>query len=171
MTTLRKTCSLLLLSPSTDVKNGSETLTETLLTSPSVSVSHFVSLLSVCLTRHCYQPHHKHLLVSWKQKLVSIWGNHLNLHKPAGPGRKVKYQQEAPLTSTINSFPISHWTARDKPARANRHNRLENTDKLEDSPEMTPRSCSTPDSASAVSRKRFSLQNEVINFLTCLIHL
>jgi len=144
MTTLRKTCSLLLLSPSTDVKN----------------VSHFVSLLSVCLTRHCYHQHHKHLLQSWKQKLLSIWGHHLNLQKPTGPGRKVKYQPEAATTNTINSFPISHWSARDKPNRVNRPNRVENTHKPRDSGEREARSCSSAVSPSAVTRKRLSLQNE-----------
>ena len=140
----------------------------TLLTS-LISVSHFVSLLSVCLTRHCYHQHHKHLLQSWKQKLLSIWGHHLNLQKPTGPGRKVKYQQEATITNTINSFPISHWSARDKPNRVNRSNRVENNHKPRDSGERVARSCSSAVSPSAVARKRLSLQNEVINLLNCLI--
>ena len=143
MTTLRKTCSLLLLSPNTDVKN----------------VSHFVSLLSLCLARHCYQHHHKHLLLSWKQKLVSIWGSSLHLDRPSGTGKKGKYQQDVPhVPVNVNSFPISHWSAAEKAPReprANRTPRLENTDTMKEQTEST--------TDSAPSKKRFSLQNEVIN--------
>merc|ERR1719411_1917469 len=101
MTTLRNTCSLLLLSHNTDVKN----------------VSHFVSLLSLCLSRQCYQHHHKQLLLSWKHKLVSIWGSGVNLHHQQQPGshKKGKYQEERGGgrrfgSTPFHSFPISHWT-------------------------------------------------------------
>jgi len=140
MTTLRKTCSLLLLSPNTDVKN----------------VSHFVSLLSLCLARHCYQHHHKHLLLSRKQKLVSIWGSSLHLDRPSGTGKKGKHQQDVPhVPVNVNSFPISHWSAAEKAPReprANRTPRLENTDTMKEQTEST--------TDSAPSKKRFSLQNE-----------
>lgn len=127
MTTMRKTCSLLLLSPNTDVKH----------------VSHFVSLLDICLGRDCYQHHQKQLLLSWKHKLLSIWTS-------AGPGNvkkskmahfKVKDESDPPL-----NFPISHWAGSEK--EHTKHKILVKSDSL-------------PESNDCISfnKKRLSLQN------------
>ena len=162
MTTLRNTCSLLLLSPNTDIKNGE---TGPCSLSPSddliIAVSHFVSLLSLCLGRQCYQPHHKQLLLSWKHKLVSIWGSGINLHHhQPGAHKKGKYQEEragkmgSRLVEPINSFPISHWS--DLEAERGRGPKARPAAQLADSQERTMRS------ETGASRKRFSLQTEVI---------
>jgi len=59
MTTLRKVCSLLLLSQNTDPKH----------------VSMFTNLLDICLSREVFQPHQKQLMLSWRHKIISIWGH------------------------------------------------------------------------------------------------
>ena len=161
MTTLRNTCSLLLLSPNTDVKNGTDhslppSLPPSLSDQPIISVSHFVSLLSLCLSRQCYQHHHKQLLLSWKHKLVSIWGSGVNLHHQQQPGshKKGKYQEErgggGRFGSTpFHSFPISHWT--DLEAERSQDKQLHSQER-----KLT--------GEGAASRKRLSLHSEVINY-------
>merc|ERR1719270_967775 len=82
MTTMKKTCSLLLLSQHADVKQ----------------VSHFVSLLDTCLTRDCYSQHQKQLLNSWKHKLCSIWNS-----APVGAKRsknQFRHSKEDPSSSS-----------------------------------------------------------------------
>jgi len=87
LNTLRKTCSLLLLSPNTETKN----------------VCHFVSLLDICLAQDCYGSHQKQLLQSWKHKLNSIWkGSSLN--------KKSKFKtKDVGSNDDKSSFPISYW--------------------------------------------------------------
>jgi len=70
--TLRKACSLILLSQHTDTKN----------------VALFTALLDLCLSRECYLPRQKQLLLSWKQKLYSIWGPLPSPHQNVSPKEK-----------------------------------------------------------------------------------
>jgi len=112
MTTMKKTCSLLLLSQHTDGKQ----------------VSHFVSLLDTCLARDCYSQHQKQLLNSWKHKLCSIWNS-----APAGAKKsknQFRHSKEDPSSSsaTSNNFPISHWTAREKKPKQNYSNKKNDAD-------------------------------------------
>jgi len=58
MTSLRKVCSSLLLAPSTDPK----------------TMAIFSGLLDLCLSNEAYSTQEKQLLVSWQQKIVTIWG-------------------------------------------------------------------------------------------------
>ena len=51
-------CSSLLLAPSTDPK----------------TMSMFSGLLDLCLSSEAYSAQEKQLLVSWQQKIVTIWG-------------------------------------------------------------------------------------------------
>jgi len=112
MTTMKKTCSLLLLSQHTDGKQ----------------VSHFVSLLDTCLARDCYNQHQKQLLNSWNHKLCSIWNS-----APAGAKKsknQFRHSKEDPSSSsaTSNNFPISHWTAREKKPKQNYSNKKNDAD-------------------------------------------
>lgn len=72
MKTLRKVCSLILLSQHTDTKH----------------VAQFTTLLDLCLSRDCYLPRQKQLLISWKQKLYSIWGPLPSPHQNVGQKEK-----------------------------------------------------------------------------------
>lgn len=127
MTTMRKTCSLLLLSPNTDVKH----------------VSHFVSLLDICLGRDCYQHHQKQLLLSWKHKLLSIWASagSGNVKKSKMTNFKVKDENDSPL-----NFPISHWAGSEK--EHSKHKILVKSDSLPETKETL-----------SFNKKRLSLQN------------
>jgi len=80
--TLRKACSLILLSQHTDTKN----------------VALFTALLDLCLSRDCYLPRQKQLLLSWKQKLYSIWGPLPSPHQNVSPKEKT-FHVKSPLIS------------------------------------------------------------------------
>lgn len=100
MAVLRKTCSILLLAHNTDLKN----------------VSHFISLLDTCLGRDCYNNHHKQLLISWKQKLNSIWMTS-GLDRRGGGSRsrsRLGPLQRSSSGGAAMDFPISHWSAHDQ---------------------------------------------------------
>ena len=107
------------------------------------SVSHFISLLDTCLGRDCYSHHHKQLLISWKQKLNSIW-------MMSGPGRRGGSRSRSrmgPLRrcdsggpcAGLADFPISHWASQEE------HGEHGESQQTRD------------------KRKRLSLQNEVTN--------
>jgi hypothetical protein len=70
--TLRKACSLILLSQHTDTKN----------------VALLTVILDLCLSRDCYLPRQKQLLLAWKQKLYSIWGPLPSPHQNLSPKEK-----------------------------------------------------------------------------------
>eukprot|EP00091_Calanus_sinicus_P006266 TRINITY_DN16880_c0_g1_i1.p1 TRINITY_DN16880_c0_g1~~TRINITY_DN16880_c0_g1_i1.p1 ORF type:complete len:271 (-),score=45.98 TRINITY_DN16880_c0_g1_i1:190-954(-) len=93
MKTLRKACSLILLSQHTDTKN----------------VALLTSLLDLCLSRDCYLPRQKRLLISWKQKLYSIWGPLPSPHQTISPKRKT-IPLEKPTYPTIH-LRTSPWHA------------------------------------------------------------
>jgi len=80
--TLRKACSLILLSQHTDTKN----------------VALLTTLLDLCLSRDCYLPRQKQLLLSWKQKLYSIWGPLPSPHQNMSPKEKT-FQFKSPHIS------------------------------------------------------------------------
>ena len=51
-------------------------------------VALFTALLDLCLSRECYLPRQKQLLLSWKQKLYSIWGPLPSPHQNVSPKEK-----------------------------------------------------------------------------------
>jgi len=86
LNTLRQICSVLLLSQNTDSKN----------------VSHFTSLLDICLAQECYKSQQKQLLQSWKYKLNSIW-------KGSSGVKKSKFKLKTRVNNEEKTFPISYW--------------------------------------------------------------
>jgi len=89
MNTLRNACSLILLSQHTDTKN----------------VSLLTSLLDICLSRDCYLPRQKQLLLSWKHKLYSIWGPLPPAHQQSVSHKQNVFQtQNNPQLATSNPF-------------------------------------------------------------------
>lgn len=87
LNTLRKACSLILLSQHTDTKN----------------VALLTTLLDLCLPRDCYLPRQKQLLSSWKQKLYSIWGPLPSPHQTVNHKDKPFQLKTQPAISS-NSF-------------------------------------------------------------------
>jgi len=126
---LRKTCSILLLAHNTDLKN----------------VSHFISLLDTCLGRDCYNQHHKQLLLSWKQKLNSIWMTS-GLDRRGGGSRnrsRLGPLQRSSSGGAYMDFPISHWSSHEHSREHSTGQQLSGRQEVQG------------------QRKRLSLQNDV----------
>ena len=110
-----------------------------------IAVSHFISLLDTCLGRDCYNHHHKQLLISWKQKLNSIWMTS-GLDRRGGGSRN--RSRLGPLQRSSSGgayFPISHWSSHE-------HSREHSTGQVLSGREEVQG-----------QRKRLSLQNDVSN--------
>merc|ERR1712211_146972 len=66
------------------------------------SVSHFTSLLDICLAQDCYKSQQKQLLQSWKFKLNSIC-------KGSSGVKKSKFKLKTRVNNEEKTFPISYW--------------------------------------------------------------
>ena len=77
------------------------------------SVSHFISLLDICLSRDCFNNHHKQLLYSWKQKLNSIWMTSGYERRVGGSRNRSRMGplQRSSSGGAYMDFPISHWSS------------------------------------------------------------
>jgi len=91
LNTLRKACSLILLSQHTDTKN----------------VALLTALLDLCLSRSCYLPQQKQLLLAWKHKLYSVWGPLPSPHQNINQKEKA-FQLKTPHITPPNSFQSSY---------------------------------------------------------------
>ena len=123
-----------------------------ILSSFFVPVSHFISLLDTCLGRDCFNSHHKQLLISWKQKLNSIWMT-AGFERRGGGSRsrsRMGPLQRSSSGGNYMDFPISHWSSheesRDYSLGAGQH--------------------SSAEEEGLGHRKRLSLQNVSIYCLT-----
>ena len=106
LVTMRIVCSNLLLSPTTEPKNGKNIFKELdleYLTFYFILVLIFIGLLNICLASDLYQPQQKQLLLSWKQKIGSIWqtlpatlqtphGSQTSWHNPSSFSRRSSLQ-------------------------------------------------------------------------------
>ena len=76
-------------------------------------MSHFISLLDICLGRDCFNNHHKQLLYSWKQKLNSIWMTSGYERRVGGSRNRSRMRplQRSSSGGAYMDFPISHWSS------------------------------------------------------------
>eukprot|EP00090_Calanus_glacialis_P009571 TRINITY_DN17954_c0_g1_i1.p1 TRINITY_DN17954_c0_g1~~TRINITY_DN17954_c0_g1_i1.p1 ORF type:complete len:706 (+),score=139.80 TRINITY_DN17954_c0_g1_i1:343-2460(+) len=169
MKTLRKACSLILLSQHTDTKN----------------VALLTALLDLCLSRDCYLPRQKQLLISWKQKLYSIWGPLPSPHQTISPKEKPFHLKSPHIpTSTYEPHPglQPNW------AGWSQHNTEDNKERLtvpsagepfhqrKDHPFLMPRN-SAPNIGSSIMfssplsyKKRYSFQDGALSPRVSLQH-
>lgn len=84
--TLRKVCSHVLLSQDTDIKN----------------VVHLALLLELCLARPVYPPHSRQLLLSWRQRILSVWGP-----LPPPGATPTTWNSTSPRLSAPHSAPLA----------------------------------------------------------------